>query len=153
MKISIQVKIFLLNQQNFHDRITFKWTKIFTWFSQKKPTWKFRKIEVQWQDLGHVNPRSECDLYPAKLHAWYYFDQSTSRSTNSSCFHLTFHLGFQIKNHLWRHQSVFRAKGLALYSTDVYGFFDIKFITWTRGYLFNRSFEVMQIIVRENERF
>ena len=81
------------------------------------------------------------DLYPDEFHASYSFNLSTSRSWKFmkidciTSFYEKFNSGLQTnKNQLWRHQSALKAKGLAWYSTDVYGFFsklDCEFTFWT----------------------
>ena len=94
------------------------------------------RVTWKWPDPCHVNPRGMTCI-PLSFTPRIYLTNQRHVQQNDCItnFDEKFNSGFQTnKNHLWRHQSALRAKGLAWYSTDVYGFFsklDDKFTFWT----------------------
>ena len=131
--IFFQFKVFFLNQQKILRSSSSDQNLN---LNGCRPIIRVIWMNRKWPDPCHVNPRGMTCI-PLSFTPRIYLTNQRHVQQNDCItkFYEKFNSRFQTnKNHLWRHQSALRVKGLAWYSTDVYGFFsklDDKFTFWT----------------------
>ena len=156
LQVFIQLEIFVLNQQ----KVLQTEVMVRSNFELQSGRSPIIRVIWKWPDLCHVIPRGMTCI-PLSFTPRISLTNQRHVHENDciTSFYEQFNSGFQTnKNQLWRHQSALRAKGLAWYSTDVYGFFSQNLIVSSLFELemsfYNGPFEVSNLeITCENCRY